>query len=271
MKACYKDFQMRWAKEHPEVMRMTAEYVRSFRNEPDPVVAVAQNAETLEGKIAWVLLGSCLYQEIPLSVFRPLLESLFQKYPGERLWTFPLPTEAEIRGVVRRQVRSYSWQLEESVPGIFWSVGSFVRRRRSLKEWLENSQIPDVWRSLGEIFFMGKRAFRPKALWALSRLYSPFPRGLGALREGAAVQTPVPFPYGLRSWIGIVGLGRDVGYAEMDEVGKRRLAASVCKELSPGDPREAAHAFLFFRESPSAEPFFLQLKNFCLSRGGMSR
>lgn len=254
---------MQWEKEHPDVMKETAEFVRSFESVPDPIVAVAEQAKDPEAKIAWVLLGSCLSQEIPLPLLQKVLQALYQKFPAERLWTFPLPTEAEIIETVRSAKKTFAWPVEESVPGIFWSVGNFVRRRTPLTGWASSTEYKGILRDLGEIFFMGKSAYRPKAIWATSRLFSPAPRGLGLARQNIPGDIiPVPFAFELRSWIGLVGMGKDIGYANMDEPRKRKLNLSICKALSPKDPRAAAHAFQFFEEPmPSGESFSRHLRD----------
>lgn len=240
---------MLWEKEHPDVMQVTADFVRYFQNTPDPVVAVAGRANTLEAKIAWVLLGSCLSQEISIPLLQKVLEALFQKFPDEKLWTFPLPTESVILETVRSAKKTYDWPVEESVPGIFWSVGNFVRRRTPLAGWASSTAYKGILRDLGEIFFMGKGAYRPKAIWATSRLFSPSPRGLGISRLSISGDLiPVPFAFGVRSWIGLVGMGKDIDYANLDEPHKRKINLSICRYLSPKDPRIAAHAFQFFEE-----------------------
>jgi len=240
---------MLWEKEHPEIMKMTADFVRYFQNTPDPIVAVAEKASTLEAKIAWVIFGSCLSQEIPLPLLKKVLDALFQKFPNEALWTFPLPTEASILETVRFAKKTFDWPVEESVPGIFWSVGNFVRRRTPLAGWTSSTSYKGILRDLGEIFFMGKGAYRPKAIWTSSRLFSPAPRGLQIARLAIPGDIiPVPFAFELRSWIGLVGMGKAIGYAEMDEAHKRKLNLSICKALSPKDPRMVSHAFQFFEE-----------------------
>ncbi|MBP5246364.1 MAG: hypothetical protein J6Z31_00675 [Fibrobacter sp.] len=240
---------MQWEKEHPDIIQVTADFVRYFQDTPDPIVSVAKKADTLEAKIAWVLLGSCLSQEIPLMLLQKVLDALFQKFPGEKLWTFPLPTEAAILETVRSAKKTFDWPVEESVPGIFWSVGNFVRRRTPLVSWASSTAYKGILRDLGEIFFMGKGAYRPKAIWATSRLFSPEPRGLGiphGVNPGDLI--PVPFAFEVRSWIGLVGMGKAIGYGDLDEAHKRKLNLSICKTLSPKDPRIAAHSFQFFEE-----------------------
>ena len=240
---------MRWEREHPEIMRATAAFVRFFENVPDPVVAVAEKAETLEGKIAWALFGSALSQEIPLELLQKTLDSLFRSFPGERLWTFPLATESGIREAVRSGKKTFDWPLEESVPGIFWSVGNFVRRRTPLAGRASSTSFRGILRDLGEIFFMGKGAYRPKAILAVSRMFSPYPRGLGVLRTNSPTgEIPVPFVFGARRWIGFIGPGKEIGYGEMDDAKKRHLGITLSKALSPKDPWKASHAFQFFLE-----------------------
>ena len=241
---------MRWEIEHPDVMRATADFVRAFASVPDPIVAVAEHSKTLEGRIAWVLFGSCLAQEIPLYLLQKVLEVLSRQYPDERLWTFPLPHEVEIRDLVRQAKKTYDWPLEESVPGIFWSVGNFVRRRSPLVGWATSTSYKGILRDLSEIFFMGKGAYQPKAIFALSRLFSAQPRGLAISRNKEPGDIcPIPFSFGIRCWMGFLGPGKEIGFSQKEERQKRMLSATFCKALSPQDPHKVSHAFQFFWES----------------------
>ena len=251
---------MRWEKEHPDVMQATAKFVRLFENEPDPVVAVSGKADTLEARIAWTLFGSALSQEIPSGLLLKTLSALFESFPGERLWSFPLATEAQIRKAVRSGKKTFDWSLEESVPGIFWSSGNFVRRRSPLAGWASSSSFRGLLRDRGEIVVMGKGAYRPKAILAVSRMFSPPPRGLGVLRTNSPGDVfPVPFAFGARRWIGFVGPGREIRYREMDEAKKRHLGVTLAKTLSPEDPWKAAHALQFFCE-PSPDGMLCSLR-----------
>lgn len=230
-------------------MRATAEFVRFFREVPDPIVSVAKRAPTLEAKIAWVLFGSCLHQEISLSDLQKILAAIYENFPGERLWTFPLPTEAEILEAVNHAKGRLAWTLTNSVPGIFFSVGNFVRRRSPLTGWAFSSAVKELLRDLGEIFFMGKGAYRPKAIEALARIFSKDPRGLGVSKSfSEADPLPIPFAFGARLWIGFIGPGQEIRYAEKTEIQKRKLGISLSKTLSPDDPMAASHAFEFFWE-----------------------
>lgn len=240
---------MQWEREHPDVMRATAEFVRIFREVPDPIISVAKKALSLEAKIAWVLFGSCLHQEISLPDLQRILEAIYEKFPGKRLWSFPLATESEILQAVEQGRAPVSWSLAKSVPGIFWSVGNFVRRRLPLTGWAFSSSNQGMLRDLGEIFFMGKGAYRPKAIEALARIFSEAPRGLGISKSQADFgPLPVPFSFGARLWIGYIGPGKEIGYSSKTEIQKRSLGISLSKTLCPGDPLAASHAFQFFWE-----------------------
>lgn len=237
---------MRWEKEHQEEMRASEGFVRFFASVPDPIVAVADKACSLEARIAWVLLGTAISQELPLILVSKVLEELFRDFPHERLWTFPLPEESKIAAAVRRGKGSYAWELEEQVPGIFWSVGNFVRRRSPLAGWFSSTSYKGICRDLGEIFFMGKGAYRPKAILAISRLAEPFPRGLNVIHN--EINPPIPFAFGIRKWMGFIGPGKELRFSEMDEQKKRHLGETLCKTLYKEDPLIASHAFQFFLE-----------------------
>ncbi len=244
---------MRWEKEHQDVMQATQKFVRLFDSVPDPVVDIAKNAETEEARIAWCLLGCALFQEISFPAFHRVFGALFESYPEDRLWTFPLPEEKELLQISRRALGKVSWNLWEQVPGIFWSVGAFVRHHRPLADWITSRDVKGIWRDLGEIHFMGKRAYRPKAIQAISRLTSSAPWGFGFRTAPSETKCPEPFTMGCRRWIGFVGPGKMLRYSEMEESKKQKLAASLYSTLAKGNEKQASHGLQFFLEEGSTD------------------
>ena len=244
---------MRWEKENPDIMQATKEFVHLFQSVPDPIVDIAKKAETEEARIAWCLLGCALFQEISFPTFRRVFGALFEAYPQDRLWEFPLPEEKMLLKISREALGKIAWNLGEQVPGIFWSVGAFVRHHRPLADWITSRDVKGIWRDLGEIHFMGKQAYRPKAIYAIKRLTSPVPLGLGLCCSPSEAKCPMPFTMGCRRWIGFVGPGKALHYSEMEEEKKQKLGRSLYSALAPGNEMAAAHALQFFLEDGTTD------------------
>ena len=128
----------RFIHDEPAVFKATAEFVRLFARMKDPVLAVAAREKTVEARIAWTLLGTVLFQDVSYPEFVALLQALNEKFPGEKLWTLPVPKAQEIEACVESAFGCRTWSMFENVAGIFWSVGLFVRRHLDLAGWLRS-------------------------------------------------------------------------------------------------------------------------------------
>ncbi|MDR1760296.1 MAG: hypothetical protein LBR60_07205 [Fibrobacter sp.] len=238
--------------DHTDLVRAVREFIFLWENIPDPVVAFAAPLKTAETRTAWVLLGSGIFQGLNYPGAVSLLKNLYEKFPEESLWEFPVPKEQELLACIPSFIRN-RWSLAEQFPGIFWSAGAFVRRRAPLTAWVGERELRELWRDLGEIYYMGKGAFRPKAVQALSRITMPCPRGLGLLPKPSSKEMNPPLSMGLRRFVAFFGIGRAAGYEHFEEAKKRAFLIRTLNELYPEDPPLAAHALQFFLEEGAAD------------------
>ena len=246
----------RFAAEEPALFKATQEFVQIFAHVPDPVLAVAARAKDANAQMAWALLGTDLFQDRSCTEMASLLSALYAEFPDEKLWTLPVPTASKINAVVQRTFGSNNWSLFEHVAGIFWSVGLFVRHHENLVAWAAERTPAEIWRDLGEIYFMGKKSVRPKACAAIYRLLMPAPLGLGiAFRtpekraRGMSVMPPLPLTMGMRRFLAILGPARDADFSGLEPERKQKLAETFCAALCPENPYVAAHALQFFLET----------------------
>ena len=126
----------RFASDEPALFQSTVDFVQLFCDVPDPVLAVTSKIESLDARIAWTLLGTDLFQDRSYGEIGRLLSALYERFPGDKLWTLPVPTGPEIEAVVESTFGSRNWSLFKNVAGIFWSVGLFVRRHPDLESWV---------------------------------------------------------------------------------------------------------------------------------------
>jgi len=223
----------RFIHDEPALFKATAEFVRLLARTPDPVLAVAAKENDVDARIAWTLLGTALFQDVSYPEFESLMRALNQEFPSEKLWELPVPKAKEIESCVESAFGSCSWSMFENVSGIFWSVGHFVRRHGSLLEWLKSRTPEEIWRDLGEIYFMGKGNPRPKACAAIYRMLAPVPVGLGL--DCAETQTmkwpPLPLTMGSRRYLSILGPAND-GFADLEPSQKQKLATDLYLSIS---------------------------------------
>ena len=238
----------RFIQDEPALVKATGEFVRMFAKVPDPVVAVALRADDVNARIAWTLLGTALFQDRTCGEIGAVLDSLYKAFPGQKLWSRPVPSALAINEAVDSALDGTHWSLSEHVAGIFWSVGLFVRRHPDLAAWARERSPEEMWRDLGEIYFMGKSKPRPKACAAIYRLLAPAPLGLGIECRDASRMPPLPLTMGTRRYLAILGPARDEGFADLDPSEKQDLANRYCAALCPQNPYVAAHALQFFLE-----------------------
>lgn len=248
----------RFVQDEPALFKATQDFVTMFAGVPDPVLSVARRANGLNAQMAWSLLGTVLFQDRSYTEMARLMEALYAKFPDEALWTLPVPAAADINGVVADTFGSRNWSLFEHVAGIFWSVGLFARRHVDLAAWARERTPEEMWRDLGEIYFMGKKSVRPKACAAIYRLLAPAPLGLGVeFRRGVRpagtkrrpVMPPLPLTMGARRFLAILGPARDAGFADLEPEKKQALANEFFTALGKDDPYRSAHALQFFLEA----------------------
>lgn len=221
----------RFIHDEPALFKATAEFVRLLARIDDPVLMVAKQEKGANERIAWTLLGTALFQDVSYPEFVTLLQALNEKFPGEKLWTLPVPKAQDIESCVESAFGCRIWSMFENVAGIFWSVGLFVRRHGNLQEWLKSRTPEELWRDLGEIYFMGKGNPRPKVCAAIYRLLAPAPVGLSLdCAEGTACAPvkwpPLPLTMGARRYLSILGPASD-GFADLEPLQKQKLATDM--------------------------------------------
>ena len=90
----------RFLQDEPVLGRALCLFVERFANLDDPVLQVSAHAKTDDEKIAWTLLGTALYQDLRIDEIGTLLNGLAKNYPGEKLWTLPVPKGGDIEGEI---------------------------------------------------------------------------------------------------------------------------------------------------------------------------
>lgn len=247
----------RYIHDEPLLFKATVDFVQMFATLKDPVLATACKCESANGRIAWTLLGTALFQELSYPDCSCLLKCLFESFPEEMLWTLPVPKTADLETCVKRALENKSWSLSEHAAGIFWSVGQFVRRHENLEEWIRCRTAEELWRDLGEIYFMGKGNPRPKACAAIYRLTSPAPLGLGFACAPSPKKPHLPLTMGGRRFLSILGPAKESdavngSFAELKPAQKQKMAndfyAAVAEAGNLSTPYAAAHSFQYFLE-----------------------
>ena len=216
----------RFIHDEPALFKATAEFVRLFARIDDPVLTVAKQEKGANERIAWTLLGTSLFQDVSYPEFVTLLQALNEKFPGEKLWTLPVPKAQDIEACVESAFGCRTWSMFENVAGIFWSVGLFVRRHLDLQGWLKSRTPEEIWRDLGEIYFMGKGNPRPKVCAAIYRLLAPAPVGLSLDCAPSPKWPPLPLTMGARRYLSILGPASD-GFADLEPAQKQILATDM--------------------------------------------
>lgn len=244
----------RFVHDEPALFAATQRFVQTMLCAPDPVVYVAHKAKNATAQIAWTLLGTALFQDRLYTDILLLMNALYKKFPDEKLWELPVPKAKEIEDVVEEVFQSKNWTVFENVAGIFWSVGLFVRHHPDLELWARERSPEEMWRDLGEIYFMGKSSVRPKACAAIYRILAPAPLGLGISCRDSMRLPPLPLTMGLRRFLAILGPAKDDSFSVLEPAAKQKLANEYCAELAPETPYFAAHALQFFLEE-GAEDF----------------
>ncbi len=246
----------RCLEENPEMLVKAQHFAKCLCNHPDVVLECVQKISDVEAQIAWILFGTAISQGLNDFELQMVLSGMMEAFPGDALWALPVPSKEFLQQVVYKampKMRSSVWDLESFVPGIFWSVGLFTRRRFPLTEWVSKRTTRELWRDLGEIYFMGKAARRPKVCAALFRLLAPPPVGLHLKSIASVKELPFPVSAGgarfLAFHILASGRGKQVKFSDLPPIQKQNLANTFYKKISSASPLLAAHAFHFFLEN----------------------
>lgn len=253
----------RFIHDNPALFKATAGFVLMFKNLQDPVVAITRRCKSPEEKVGWILLGTALFQHCSYGEFAKLMRSLHEKFPEDALWKLPVPKEDEISSCVESVFNTRSWPLFQHAPGIFWSVGAFMRNHgvqnpNGIANYLASRTAEELWRDLGEIYFMGKSSPRPKACAAIYRLTSDAPIGLGLQCRPSDKRPHLPLTMGARRYISILGPASSEngnaseGFAKLSSKEKQALSnqlfVALGQELNES-PYLAAHSLQYFLEN----------------------
>lgn len=267
----------RFIHDNPALFKATAGFVALFRNLQDPVVAVTRLCKTIDEKVGWVLLGTALFQNCSYVEFAALMRALHEKFPGDALWKLPVPKEEDINRCVESIFNTRSWPLYEHAAGIFWSVGVFMRNHgtslnsgEGLAAYIASRTPEELWRDLGEIYFMGKSNPRPKACAAIYRLITETPIGLGLHSRSSLKQAPLPLTMGARRYISILGPASSEnsrqGFAELEPKEKQNLANQLYVALGKEGgftPYLSSHGLQYFLENGKEGFICRQLTDHC--------
>lgn len=252
---------MDWFLSKPALVASTQAFILRANQWPDPLVewCVSFNKTTSQG--AWLLLASALYQGLPFHALIRLLNVLHHSIGDNGLVQLPATPEATLVHCVQTAGITGDWELMAQFPGIVWSVGAFVRRRKlPFDQWLVQTAPRDIWRACGEIHYMGKNSpIRPKVMAFLFRLFSPSPAGLGltSLLQGKA--PPLPVTMGARRWMAWVGPYSEFQYESASPSQKVSIFQEVYHQLNPAEPWRACHGLQFFTE-PLVKGYFCSQK-----------
>ncbi|SIO46543.1 hypothetical protein [Fibrobacter sp. UWB11] len=239
----------RFIHDEPALFKASKAFVAQLFRCADPIVYVACKLSDKNEQIAWTLLGSALFQERSYPEILRLMLALHERFPGDKLWSLPVPKGGEIEEVVEQTFNSRNWSVFENVAGIFWSVGLFVRHHPDLVAWMRERTPEEMWRDLGEIYFMGRSNPRPKACAAIYRLIAPAPLGLGLAYRECAKMPPLPLTMGARRFLAMLGPAKEDNFSELDSKEKQKLANEFFVALAPENPYFAAHSLQFFLEN----------------------
>ena len=253
----------RFIHDEPLLFKASKSFVALLFRCADPIVYVASKLPNRNEQIAWTLLGSALFQDRTYPDILRLLLALHEKFPGDKLWTLPVPKAAEIEDVVERTFNSRNWTAFEHVAGTFWSVGLFVRHHPDLAAWVHERTPEELWNDLGEIYFMGRSNPRPKACAAIYRLIAPSPLGLGLECRDCSKMPPLPLTMGARRFLAMLGPANDGSFSQLEPQEKQKLANEYFKALAPDNPYFAAHSLQFFLENGTNGFICRELTNRC--------
>ena len=241
----------RFIHDEPLLFKASKAFVALLFRCADPIVYVACKLPDRNAQIAWTLLGSALFQDRTYPDILRLLVKLYERFPGDKLWTLPVPKAGEIEEVVEQTFNSRNWSVFEHVAGIFWSVGHFVRLHPDLVAWARERTPEEMWRDLGEIYFMGRSNPRPKACAAIYRMLAPQPIGLGLECRDCSKMPPLPLTMGARRFLAMLGPAKEFNFSELEPQEKQKLANEYFAALAPENPYFAAHSLQFFLENGS--------------------
>ena len=239
----------RFIHDEPQLFESSKAFVKLLLKCMDPIIYAVGKMPDENTKIAWTLLGTALFQNRTYPDILRLLLNLYERFPDDKLWALPVPKASEIESVIEQTFNSRNWPLFEHAAGIFWSVGLFVRHHPDLVAWVRERSPKEMWRDLGEIYFMGRSNPRPKACAAIYRMLSPSPLGLGLSCRDSRKMPSLPLTMGARRFLAMLGPAKGDVFSEISPQEKQKLANDYFVALAPENPYFAAHSLQFFLEN----------------------
>ncbi|NLO23201.1 MAG: hypothetical protein GX116_02565 [Fibrobacter sp.] len=250
-----------FANESPHIIKGSQAFIQKLKTVPDPIVQVASLHPDPNAQIAWVILGCVLNQYLGLLELKKLLFALNHEFPGDRLWYTPVPKSIEIRTTITKAIGA-AWPNLDYAPGIFWSVGDFVRKNFPLTEWILKPQ-NELIHSLIQIYYMGKKAPHPKVLACFQRFQAKAPLGLGVHRVFLSKKDDLALPMGARRFMGFMGPTSTIPFSKWSTEKKIKETNALFRYLSPDCPEMSAHALSFFLEKGHKKFFCQELQGSC--------
>lgn len=243
---------MDWYGLHEVPSANTQKWISALAGTEDPFVAVCQ-ALPDPHKEEWLLLACALHQAIGLQALSELLARVIHQLGVDALVRLPVVRESTLCDLLGHEKLDRNWELATQFPGIFWSVGRFLRNRgKPFHLWLNETAPRDIWRACGEIHFMGRSSsVRPKVLAFLHRLQAPSPAGLGIPLKNEGGTPPLPASGGARRWLAWIGPWESSGYSNASPARKQQILDGLYRRLNPESPWLACHSLQFFTEAAS--------------------
>ncbi len=260
---------MSFISKNPERIQATRKFCEFFDPFMDPVCLVLDSMEDPDCKAAWAIAGAALHQSIGLGQLADLIQSLYAKFPDDRLWSLPAIREKDVEMIFRGKPWLSGWALIPHVPGILNSIGNWIRQEGGIpRECLSGRTTAQVWKGLSQIYFMGKsNPVRPKVLSAIFRLREKAPYGLGydifTVKLASGNPWPLPVSVGARKWLKMIGPNPEIWMEKHSELERLQYFQKMYAAICPGAPDKAAHGLSFFLESGGSDLLCRTMQDGC--------
>ena len=247
----------------------TRAFCEKLSGTPDPFAVELAHIASPDARIVWAIAGEALHQAVSYAGVAQLVAALRAVLPGEQLLQLPAPKEALIRKAMHSIAWTRDWVLEAHVYGILISIGEWGRRcGTSLSSHVQQRDTAQLWRELGNIYFMGRTSVvKPKVLCALHRLRMPEPLGLGITITDAPLRSGHPWPFpvsnGVRRWLKLLGPDPVRWMESHSEPDRLRYFQKMYAGIWPANPQGVAHGLSFFLEPCGVLPLCIQVIEGC--------
>lgn len=260
---------MTFLRKNPERIQATHDFCAFFQSKGDPLSTVLAEIAPREDQLGWAIAGEALHQSLSLGQLADLIAAFAQEFPQGRLWALPALKVAEVQRIMAARPWLRGWPLDVHAPGILNSVGHWVRNHGGTPEAaLRNKSTAELWKDLGEIYYMGKgSATRPKALSLIWRLQADSPVGLGFPLRARPLASgnpwPMPVSPGARRWLKYLGPNPQKWMEGRSEAEKLRYFQRMYGALWQSRPDLVAHGLSFFLEPGGSDLLCRVLQDGC--------